>query len=83
MAPEEYYRPLTTAELQARFRADCFEPTEVPAGAQAQLLVRLLRLYDQNGLLPTRPPRRLCDCCQHREDRWSGGQDLQPEAVQR
>lgn len=73
--PEDYFRPLTTVKLRNRFRDDSFEPAQVPAGTQAQLLVQFLRLYDQKRLLPKRGPRRLCDCCDHREDCWGAAMD--------
>ena len=50
-----------------------------PRGRQLELLRELIKLYEGKGLLPDGTPSRLCDCCPHRKDCWTGRGRTRPK----
>lgn len=50
-----------------------------PRGRQLELLRELIKLYERKGLLPDGTPSRLCDCCPHRKECWTGSGRTRPK----
>jgi hypothetical protein len=73
MPDQESWWPTGRKDLQNGFRQRSYEAEEIPDGAQADLLLRLLRLYARRGLSSAGvKPVALCDICPHARSCWAG-----------